>query len=547
MEILQLNHYSFAYPEAKAPTLRDINLSVEEGEFILVVGLSGSGKTTLLRQLKPTLTPHGKKRGKITFRGKDLEDLTLREEVTGIGFVQQNPENQVVADKVWHELAFGLESLGTEPQKIRLRVGEIAGFFGMEEWFYKDVKDLSGGQLQMVSLASILALQPEILLLDEPTSQLDPIAAGEFFQALKRVSNELGITVILSEHRLGEVFALADRILYLEEGKVGFFGSPRDFGEGLAKDPRGILDSAPVPTRIYAEAGIPGTCPLTVGEGTRWISDKELSPLPKREPRELGDTALALRGVTFRYEKDGPDILKSVDMDLYKHKINCILGGNGAGKSTTLKVLSGLEKPFRGAVYDYGRKRKKGGGLVRGLSLVPQNPRSLFVKKTVREELEEMGRKGSKDTEKQVKEMGELFGLSHLWEQHPYDISGGEQQRLAVAKVMMGDPEILLMDEPTKGMDGAFKKQFAQVLRELINRGVTIVLVSHDLEFCGEVGEYCYLFFAGEVISRGVREEFFPGNHFYTTAANKMCRRKNKDIITVEDAVKCLGTSSQKG
>ncbi|MDO5713108.1 MAG: ATP-binding cassette domain-containing protein [Tissierellia bacterium] len=542
MGILQLDTFSFCYPEGKEDTLKNLSFQVEEGEFVLLTGLSGSGKTTLLRQCKPILAAHGTRKGKILFRGQPLQSLKQRESVTDIGFVQQDTENQVVTDKVWHELAFGLESLGMDTDTIRLRVGEIAGFFGMEHWFYKDIKELSGGQLQMVNLASILAMQPKLLLLDEPTSQLDPIAAGEFFQAVKRVSDELGITVILSEHRLGEVFSIADRILHLENGELTYDGTPRKFGESLAVDKKDILYSIPVPAQIYAGADLGGACPLTVGEGARWLPELDTKIVFDDKWIESSPRIL-LDHIFFKYEKNGPMILKDVNLKIYEGKVNCILGGNGAGKSTTLKVLSGMAEPLRGKVFDGKKRRKHKKELREGIAVVPQNPKSLFVKKTVKEELLELG-DGSKEALEKGKEYAKIFDLMHILNHHPYDISGGEQQRLALAKVLMTDPKVLMLDEPTKGMDGAFKKIFAGIIEALITQGITLVIVSHDLEFCGNVADYCYLFFAGEVISEGPKRKFFSGNHFYTTEANKMCRKISPEIITIEESLEAIHRSS---
>ncbi|MCD1146807.1 ATP-binding cassette domain-containing protein [Peptoniphilus sp. KCTC 25270] len=546
MEILHVEDFSFRYPEGKKDTLDSIQFQLKKGEFVLLCGLSGSGKTTLLRQLKPTLASHGMRKGSIYYKGKSYKELTREEEVTKIGFVQQNPENQVVTDKVWHELAFGLESLGLDSQTIRLRVGEIASFFGMEDWFYKNVGELSGGQLQMVNLASILVMQPEILLLDEPTSQLDPIAAGEFFQALKKINQELGITILLSEHRLGDVFGLVDRVFYMDEGKIQFQGKPREFGEYLVQDPEGIAQSLPIPTQIYLGSDRRGECPITVGEGIRWLG--EFSNLEGKdffkENRERAPFILETKEVFFRYEKEGKDVIRNVDFSAEKGKITSILGGNGAGKSTTLKLIRGLNVPSKGKILDSGKKRKNQ-EMPSNIALVPQNPRSLFVKKTVKEELLEFC--GDKEVGKEkMEEMISLFRLESILEHHPYDISGGEQQRLAIAKTLFQKPEILLLDEPTKGMDGQFKRIFASVLEDLKNLGYTIIIVSHDIEFCAEVSDYCYLYFNGEVISEGEPHEFFRGNHFYTTGANKMCRQRNENIITVQEAMEWIQREGER-
>ncbi len=549
MEILRIENFNFSYPKMSEDAvdknaLTNINLSVQGGEFVLVCGLSGSGKTTLLRQIKPTLAAHGKRSGAIYFKGELHEELDQRRESSEIGFVQQNPENQIVTDKVWHELAFGLESLGMDQQTIRLRVGEIASFFGMEHWFYNNVKELSGGQLQMVNLASILAMQPDLLLLDEPTSQLDPIAAGEFFQAVKKINDELGITVILSEHRLGDVYSLADRVVYLEDGEIVFDGGARDFGKSLVGIDKPIVDSLPIPTQIFTKTNGKGICPITIGEGKRWLGEIGIvegnENISEKTVQSKYETVISMENISFRYSKDGEDVIKNISMDIPENRITCIMGGNGAGKTTTLKLLAGLESPIRGKIYDYSERRKSKGHLVDGLAMVPQNPKTLFVKKTVGRDLEEMGSGSAEEIRELADKYAELFQLTELLHQHPYDISGGEQQRLAIAKVMMSKPMILFMDEPTKGMDGAFKKVFAGMLYKLIEDGVTILIVSHDLEFCAEVADMCYLFFKGEVISQGSGDSFFKGNHFYTTAANKMFRDIDPNVITVGDAVEYI-------
>lgn len=556
MEIFRLDNFSFQYPalteQMKAEdqfAIEHIDLKIEEGEFILLCGLSGSGKTTLLRQLKPSLADFGKKSGAIYFQGEPLDTLSQRTEASKIGFVQQDPENQVVTDKVWHEIAFGLESLGYDQQTIRLRVGEIASFFGMEDWFYKDVKNLSGGQLQMINLASILAMQPNVLLLDEPTSQLDPIGAENFLRAVKKVSDELGITVIISEHRLGEVYRLSDRVIFLDEGQLKYDGSPRDFGVSLSETRNPILYSLPIPTQVYVESSKESTCPISIGEGKHWVNslgeralnshgEVEHESKAKADHGEV-QSAISLEHVFFRYEKDGKDVLKNVDLKILENSITCVLGGNGSGKTTLLKLLSGLEIPFRGKIYDYGTKRARERKLQPGIFMVPQNPKSLFARKSVREELLEM-EDSKEEFSNLAKEYIEIFGLEKLLEQHPYDLSGGEQQRLAIAKVLIGDPKTIFLDEPTKGMDGAFKIEFKKILERLKSEKKTIVIVSHDLEFSSEVSDMNYLLFGGEVISRGVSDEFYRGNYFYTTAANKMCRQIDPSIITTVEAVELV-------
>lgn len=533
MEILKIEDFSFKFPNASDYTLRNINLSLNPGEFVLLMGISGSGKTTLLRQCKRSLAAFGEKSGNIYFDGKNINELDLRDDASGIGFVQQDPENQIVTDKVWHELAFGLESLGMDQKTMRLKVGEIAGFFGMESWFNSKVTDLSGGQLQMVNLASILAMQPKLLLLDEPTAMLDPIASIEFFQGLNRVCRELGITVLLSEHRLTEPYPLAERVLYLDDGLIKFDGSPKDFAISMKKDPDEIVESLPSPVQIYVKSTWEGEVPLTVGDALRSKPNlKDISvDLNTRYKNISTDAVLELRDIFFRYEKNSRDILKGLNLSIKDGEIYSVLGGNGAGKSTMLKLIVGVEIPSRGKIIENGEVRRKG-KVLGDIALVPQHPKALFVHKEAVEELNEMT-----DDNTQIEKISELFELDDILKMHPFDLSGGEMQRLAIAKVLLKKPHLLLLDEPTKGMDGNFKNKFKNILRDYVNSGNSVLMVSHDTEFCAEVSDRCSLFFNGESISDGNTRGFFSGNHFYTTAANKIFRTDNDSIITTEDAV----------
>lgn len=542
MEILKVENFSFKYPGEGPWILNNVDFSLKEGEFVLLTGLSASGKTTLLRQCKKPLAAFGDKKGRIFFQGKELAQLSLREDAQGIGFVQQDPQNQIVTDKVWHELAFGLESLGLDQETMRLRVGEIASFFGMEPWFLKKVRDLSGGQLQMVNLASILCMQPKLLLLDEPTAMLDPIASLEFFQGLNRVCQELGITVLVSEHRLTEPYALAKRILFLQDGKIAFDGDPRSFAQEMKSNPQAILESLPSPVQIYAKSSWTDQVPLTVGEALRSRPEIERRDLEAQDREDFvdGPSLLSMEKIYFRYQKEGQDVLKGVNFDLKKGEIHAILGGNGAGKSSLLKVIAGVEEAHRGKIFHEGVRRKPG-TRPEDLALVPQHPKALFVYKRAREELEEM----TQDQEA-LKKVIEDFDLGKILDHHPFDLSGGEMERLALAKIFLKRPKILLLDEPTKGMDGDFKLKFKGLLRDYLQEGGSVLMVSHDVEFCAETAHRCSLFFNGECISQGSRREFFSGNHFYTTAANKIFRKENPNILTVEDAVKAINFDQER-
>ncbi|WP_213995984.1 energy-coupling factor transporter ATPase [Tepidanaerobacter syntrophicus] len=554
MESYTIKNLTFSYPQQEKKILKNLSCSIEQGQFIVLCGPSGCGKTTLLRQLKTVLTPHGIRSGEILFEGLPLSSVDQYTQSSKIGFVMQSPDNQIVTDKVWHELAFGLESLGFDTLSIRRRVAEMASFFGIQNWFYKNVTELSGGQKQLLNLASIMAMQPSVLILDEPTGQLDPIAAGDFLTTVSRINRELGVTVIMTEHRLEEVLPFSDRVLVLDEGQFICDGVPEEVGRQLKKRSHSMFLAMPVPMRIYAGVENDLPCPITVREGRVWLDSYAREhtlgevPMPNIPPYELKCTpAIEFKEVWFRYEKDAPDVLKGLSMKVFPGEFYAILGGNGTGKTTALSLIPGINKPYRGKVMLNGQDLSKIGDrqlFSEMLGVLPQNPQALFVKKTVREDLLEMlsGQKLSKE-EKTVKIRGisKLCRLDDLLEMHPYDLSGGEQQRAALAKVLLLEPKILILDEPTKGLDSEFKQVFAEILYKLLHKGVTITMVSHDIEFCAKYAHRCALFFDGNIVSSDEPQRFFSGNNFYTTAANRMARHKLPNAITAEDVIIACG------
>ena len=524
METYSIENLTFTYPNRDEPALRDINLIIEQGEFVVLCGPSGCGKTTLLRQLKSSTAPHGTKSGAIYFQNTPLGELSDRDAAAKIGFVLQSPDNQIVTDKVWHELAFGLESLGVKTPEIRLRVAEMASFFGIQDWFHKSVTQLSGGQKQILTLASIMALQPAVLILDEPTSQLDPIAAAEFLATIGKINRELGVTVILTEHRLEEAFPLSTRAIVMHEGRIAADGTPSEVGLHLREQDSGMFLAMPTPMRVWAACDGRGDCPVTVRDGKKWLN--ELSVISYQlsvggSATHLG-VAVEVEGAWFRYGKALPDVVKGLDFVAHYGEITAILGGNGTGKTTTLGIIAGLNAPYRGKVHADAR-----------VYALPQNPQALFVAKTVREDLREI----SKDISSVVK----LCRLEGLLDSHPYDLSGGEQQRAALAKVLLLWPKILLLDEPTKGLDAEYKQIFAAILRKLADSGVAVVLVSHDIEFCAVSADRCALFFDGSIVTENTPRAFFSGNNFYTTSANRMARHVLPEAITADDIILALG------
>ncbi len=545
MEILSIKDLTFSYPNKENFALQNVNLSINSGDFVVVCGQSGSGKTTLLRMLKKEIAPHGEKQGAVYYKGEDVEKLDDKISAQKIGFVFQKPDQQIVTDKVWHELAFGLESLGYDSDYIRLRVGEMANYFGITSLFRKKTTELSGGQKQLMNLASVMAMSPDVIILDEPTSQLDPITANDFITTLKKINDELGLTVIIIEHRLQEVFPIADKVAVMEDGKVICYDTPRNVCEKLSNHP--MSQGFPSAVRIWQKSGGKGNCPLTVKEGRNFInlnfSERKLS---LRNTIPNTEDIITLKDVFFRYEKGGNDILSGTNLSIKKGEHFCILGGNGSGKTTTLKILAGLLKPYRGKVIiDNNKMTKKTTADFNrlGVAMLPQNPESVFLKSRVIDDYTELCK--IKEIEKsayedKINSVAEKLGIKDLLENHPYDLSGGEIQKCALGKVLISEPKILLLDEPTKGVDAYSKLSLSKILQEIKSDGVTIITVTHDVEFASIVADRCGLFFDGEVLSSLVPQEFFSKNNFYTTASSRISRDKFANAVTVDDVVSLI-------
>ncbi|MCQ2545769.1 MAG: ATP-binding cassette domain-containing protein [Clostridia bacterium] len=537
MEAFRIKNLTFTYPEKTRPALRDINLDINMGEMVALCGQSGCGKTTLLRNMKPLIAPHGEISGSIEFYGTDVNELSQEVQASRIGYVLQNPDAQIVTEKVWHELAFGLESLSMDTKTIRLRVAEMASFFGIQGWFHKNVNELSGGQKQLLNLAAVMVMQPDVLILDEPTSQLDPIAAGDFLATVSKINRELGTTVIITEHRLEDVLPMADRAVVMDKGEIIADDTPADVGAILAKKNHPMFLAMPSPLQTYAILYNEGVgkdleCPIDVRTGRDWLTKllagKELSvtelaadeeSLPvDNETGKVMAPSIEIKDAWFRYHKNENDVLKDLSLEVYPGEIFCIVGGNGTGKTTTMSMIAGLRKAYRGKVKVNGTT-----------AMLPQNPQVLFTEDTVREELGDEFRKEY-----------ELLDIEDLMDSHPYDLSGGEQQRVALAKILQTDPDILLLDEPTKGLDNGLKKELADILNRLKERGTTILMVSHDVEFCGRYGDRCAMFFDGRIITTNTPRIFFSGNSFYTTAINRMSRHIFTNAVNVDDLVELI-------
>lgn len=586
MNLVEIKDFGFSYPESSRKVLEHVNLNIKEGTLNVIMGRSGCGKSTLLRQLKSVLAPAGEKEGEILYRNISLKDTDHRTQSQEIGFVMQNPDNQIVTDKVWHELAFGLESLGYDNATIRLRVAEMASYFGIQKWFYKNVSELSGGQKQLLNLASVMAMHPSLLILDEPTSQLDPIAASDFLETVKKINRDIGTTVLLTEHRLQDIIPYADQVFVMDEGTLFMEGTPREIGTKLKEQHHGMFLSMPVPMQIYAGTESTLTCPLTVSEGRQWIREyieekgikkeqiqqanqrlerqgeknkNETAGLFGHFKRQKENTppAIQMKDIWFRYEKDSPDVIQDLSLEVKKGEFYALVGGNGTGKSTTLSLLGRVHQPYSGRIYLDGKDLRSFSDreLYCGyLGVMPQNPQSIFLKKTVLEDLYSVigGRKEKPSSEypismKKEKAIEGIVSLTHLeglLERHPYDLSGGEQQRLALAKVLLLRPKILLMDEPTKGMDAEYKEELGSILKKLQAHGMAIFMISHDVEFVAEYADTTGLFFEGNIVTSKKTRDFFAGNNFYTTAANRMARGLFPEAVTGKDVVSCLTNPS---
>ncbi len=526
--ILSVKDLRFTYSGQEKPALDGVTLEVRRGDFLALFGRSGSGKSTLLRCLKPSLTPAGNMSGEIIFDGEPITKMPHSDETAKIGFLLQDPENQIVTDKVWHELAFGPESLGIPTDEIRRRVAETASFFGIGGWFHSDTSALSGGQKQLLSLAAVMVMRPEILILDEPTSRLDPVAADELFSALVKVNRELGTTVIMTEHRLDEALSAATGAVVIDDGKILAEGTPADVARKIAdgdigSGTRALRAALPAYMRI-GEGSVRAARELVGG----LASEKRLFALPEKKERARGDVVLSAENISFAY--GDRQVVRDLTLEVRRGEITALVGGNGSGKTTTLRLLAGIIQPQCGFV----TKKAK-------TAMLPQEPRALFTKNTLRDEL--AGISGDED---KLAETIHICGLGELLDRHPYDLSGGETQRAGIAMLLLTGADILLLDEPTKGTDAGFKDEFRRLLVRLAEEGKAILIVSHDLEFCAETADRCAMLFDGGIVSEGAPREFFGNSEYYTTTACRIAHSYSPAVTADEMVFACRGESPEE-
>ncbi|MGZ6707251.1 MAG: ABC transporter ATP-binding protein [Solirubrobacteraceae bacterium] len=496
MSTLALEHVTYTYPRAAAPALRDVSLRVEPGEFVVLAGLSASGKSTLLRAACG-LAPHfhgGRFAGRAVVGGLDTREHGPADLSAACGTLFQDPETQVVLSTVRSELAFGLENAGAGPAAVARGVEEVALALGIEGLLDRSTSELSGGELQRVALGAALATRPSLVLLDEPTSQLDPVAGDELVWLLRRLNEEWGTAVLLAEHRLERCLGHADRVVVMEGGAVVCDAAPRAFLEWAAAHAPALQTPG---ARLFARAGLRPP-PAGVKEARATLRAHGLlppdpgpvseTPLPRRRGRR--DAALRARGLWAELP-GGRSVLRAVDLELAPGERVALMGRNGAGKSTLLRHLAGLAKPTRGRVQAAGR-----------VALLLQNPGDYLLAERVGDEASPAAL--------------EAVGLAALGDRHPRELSGGERQRLALAVVLDGGepPCAVLLDEPTRGMDRAAKGELADRLRDL---DAAVIVATHDAEFAAAVAPRVVLLADGRPVADAAAEEVLCGGWYFAT------------------------------
>lgn len=536
MEIIKVENLSFAYQDSKVKILRDINFSVRKGEFVILYGPSGCGKTTLLKLMKKELRPEGKTKGSIYYKDMDIQKIGTKRSASEIGFVMQNPDSQIVTDKVYHELAFGLENLGEPSETIKLRTAEISSVFGINKWFESDTSKLSGGQKQLLNLASAMITSPELLLLDEPISQLDPFSASTFVNMLLKLNREYGVTVIIAEHNLESIFAMADTIAVIDKNTIRYLGIPRTCCGFFSKE-ASIVQGMPVPARIYNRFKIRAACPIDIREAKEFLykyCPDNIKKLKKPKYSNKNSYAVELEKIYFRYDRKSDDVIKNLNMNVKRGEIYAIVGGNGSGKTTLLSIIARHLKPYAGKILVGGVRN------IANIGMIPQNPLTLFSEETLKDDLINFALSCGVNKDiapNAVYDICRNLNMIDVLKNHPYDLSGGEVQKAAIAKILISNPDVILLDEPTKGVDAWAKTMLADTLKRLANEGKTIIIVTHDNDFAAETADICGLLFNGKIVSEDEANQFYSQNDFYTTSSARISKGFFKNAVTYDDII----------
>lgn len=537
MALLEIKNLSFKYPLEDKYALENISLTISEGDFLLVCGKTGCGKTTLLKLMKKELMPNGAKTGQVLFMGNSIDN---NDQPQSIGYVFQNPDNQIVTDKVWHELSFGLENLNTKVEVMNNRIAEIANFFGIDNWFYDKTANLSGGQKQILNLASVLVMNPKVILLDEPTSQLDPIARSNFLALLTKINQELGITIVLVEHNLEDVFGIVDEVLLLDSGRLLIKGLKEEVNYYIRKNNLDIREALPSALQITNSLNL--NISYFVKDARQALINNYLNvncKMSYKVPILSEDTVIDCKNIFYSYDRKKQDILNNLNIKVLKGEILTVLGSNGSGKTTLLNVISGVIKPYSGRIFINSKKIKeyKNNSLyINNLTVLPQNPLNVFLKKRVIDDLNDsllIGGSSEEDKNKII----DIFQLKSYLYSHPFDLSGGEVQKCALAKILLLKPKIMLLDEPTKGLDAFAKKQLINILKRLQLDGVTIVIVTHDIEFSAAISDRIAMLFDGRVNNPTNIHDFFSNNILYTTKASLISKNFYQNTVTNQELI----------
>lgn len=576
MALFAIEGLTFAYPGSEHPALANVSLTIEEGSFTFVLGRNGSGKSTLLRCLKPIIAPVGTRRGRILFRDEPLASLSPSEQSRRIGFVFQSARDQLVANTPLAEIAFGLESLGMERDAMRSRIAETCSSLGMADWLRSPLAELSSGQLQLVNLASVLVMEPEAIVIDEPFSGLDPIAQERLSSVLGRLNRILGITIIASGHALPADPGCVDEVIAIRAGAIEAHGTLTEAAGVLVKDDPAMLPALPAAARIFLgtrrpdraatrseEKPAPAAMPITVRDGRRWLARRMGRPDATADPRsgaacapadsacpdDEASRALSIEDAWFRYAKGAPDVLRGTDLHIEGGRITALIGANGSGKTTLLRCACGLLRPYRGTVrlpaVPASHRRH---GRPPACVMLPQDPRDAFSKDTLREELEEMASVACCPTtefEGRLEAVVDRCRLADSLAKHPFDLSGGQSQRLGIAKALLSGSNLLLLDEPTRSLDAPSKHELAIVLRALTNEGCTVVLATHDLEFCAAHADAVSLVFDGQATHPVPPRTLLSENAHYTTDASRIARGLIPLACTVEDVIEHVEAASR--
>lgn len=515
MEQINIENFTYYYGEQEIAALNEINLKVEEGDIILLCGESGSGKSSLGRVVTGAI-PYfygGKIKGSISFNGKGLNELSHLERATMVSMVFQDPERQLVMNKVHREIAFGLENLGIDEAEIKRRVWETLEFTSLRHLAYRDINNLSGGEKQRVAIASALAIKPKCIVLDEPISQLDPLVAEEIVTLVKKINEELGITVIIIEQRLDKWFEMSDRIVVMKDGSVEFDGTKEELYSNKSSY---IPNYLKICRALEVES-----MPKDFRESRKIVKSNFIVEYKQNLPKVNINEVLKIKNLSLKYEDKLA--LGDVNFSVNKGEFLCVMGHNGGGKSSLFKSIMRLVN-YKGKILIDGKNPSSIKEVAKEIAYVSQNPNDYISKDSVYEEIKFTLDNFNEFSEDKIDWILKELSIEHLKYKNPKDTSGGERQRIALASMLVLKPKILLLDEPTRGLDSKRKNALGRLLTSLREGGTTILMITHDMDFAGEYCDRFLMLFSGEIVADGVKEEVLKDGIYYTTTVHKLFR-----------------------